>query len=357
MAILPVRLTRTRPDATARMLCRNVHRRVDSPASPHHHGGWGSAGDRRVIETLTAAAGCSSRTRAATTAKPGRAPIKAASPGLIDIDGKRVSRLGYGTMRLTGPGALGPPPDMDEARGVLRRALELGVRVFDTAWYYGPDVANQLLAEVTRSYEESVVIATKLGWEWDEAGRVLPAHAPSRLRAAMERDLRTFGTTPIAIVHLRWGNDRSVSEPYRRALSTMIAMRDEGKLGHVGLSNVGLAQLEYALSVTEVASVSNSYSVADQADDELLDFTTHKHIPYLPWLPLRRGTTAQTRALRRWGEELGATPAQVALAWLLQRAPNIVPIPGTSTLGHLEENVAALATLLPDAAMRELSVH
>ena len=276
---------------------------------------------------------------------------------LLELDGTLVPRLGYGTMRLTGPGALGPPPDIGEARRVLRRALELGVRVFDTAWYYGPDIPNQLLAEVTRSDPENVVIATKLGWEWDDAGRVVPAHTASRLRAAMGRDLRTFGTTPISIVHLRWGNDRAVSEPFRRALGTMIEMRDEGKFRHIGLSNVGLAQLEDALARTEIASVSNSYSVADQADDDLLDFTTQQGIAYLPWLPLRPGGPAQAHALRRWGEELGASPAQVALAWLLQRAPNIVPIPGTSTVGHLEENLAASATLLPEAAMRDLGAR
>jgi aryl-alcohol dehydrogenase-like predicted oxidoreductase len=132
-------------------------------------------------------------------------------------------------------------------------------------------------------------------------------------------------------------------------------MREEGKFRHIGLSNVGLAQLEAALACTEVASVSNSYSVADQADDELLDFTTQQGIAYLPWLPLRPGSPAQASALRRWGEELGASPTQVALAWLLQRATNIVPIPGTSTVRHLEENLAAPATLLPKAAMRDLS--
>jgi pyridoxine 4-dehydrogenase len=158
-------------------------------------------------------------------------------------------------------------------------------------------------------------------------------------------------------VHLRWGSDRSVNESFRRALATMIEMRDDGSFRHIGLSNVGRAQLEYALAETEIASVSNSYSVADQTDDELVDLTAHHGIAYLPWLPLRTGTPAQARALRAWGEELGASPAQVALAWLLQRAANIVPIPGTSAVRHLEENVAAANVLLPDAAMRELSAR
>jgi pyridoxine 4-dehydrogenase len=276
--------------------------------------------------------------------------------GLLELVGTRVPRIGYGTMRLTGPGVLGPPANPAEARLVLRRALELGVRVFDTAWYYGPDIPNQLLAEATRSYPDDLVIATKLGWEYDDGGRLVPAHTPEKLRAGMDRDLRLLGADAISIVHLRWGNDRSVSESFRRAVAAMVEMRQEGSLHHIGLSNVGLSQLEYALTTTEIASVSNSYSVVDQTDSEIVDFTTRHGIAYLPWLPLRAGSAEQMRSLGAWGEELNASPAQVALAWLLQRAPNILPIPGTSTVRHLEENVAALNTLLPEAAMHELKL-
>jgi pyridoxine 4-dehydrogenase len=276
---------------------------------------------------------------------------------LIELDGTPVPRLGYGTMRLTGPGVLGPPPNMAEARRVLSRALELGVRVFDTAWYYGPDVPNQLLAEALRSGPEGVVIATKLGWEYDGAGRLVSAHTPEKLRAAMARDERLLAGHPISIVHMRWASDRSVSEAFRHALAAMVEMREEGRFRHVGLSNVGRAQLEYALTVTAIASVSNSYSVAEQADDELVDLTARQGIVYLPWLPLRPGSARQMRTVRAWGDELNASPAQVALAWLLQRAPNIVPIPGTSTVRHLEENLAAASVLLPEAAMRELSAR
>lgn len=274
--------------------------------------------------------------------------------GLLELVGRRVPRIGYGTMRLTGPGVLGPPENPAEARRVLRRALELGVRVFDTAWYYGPDIPNQLLAETTRSYPDDLVIATKLGWEYGDGGRLVPGHTPEKLRAGMERDLRLLGADAISIVHLRWGSDRSVSESFRRAVAAMIEMRQEGKIHHIGLSNIGLTQLEYALAETEIASVSNSYSVVDQADSEIVDFTTRHGIAYLPWLPLRTGSPEQMRGLSAWGEELNASPAQVALAWLLQRAPNILPIPGTSTVRHLEENVAALNTQLPEAAMHEL---
>jgi len=279
------------------------------------------------------------------------------SPAPIDLDGQQVPRIGYGTMRLTGPGIFGPPANLAEARLVLRRALELGVRVFDTAWYYGPDVPNQLLAEAARSYLGDLVIATKLGWEYDQSGRLLPAHTPEKLREGMGRDLRLLGTDSIAIVHLRWGNDRRVTESFALALDAMIQMRQDGLFRHVGLSNVGLTQLEYALTKTPIASVSNAYSVVDQADSAIVDFTDRHDIAYLPWLPLRTGNPAQMRALSGWGEKLGATPAQIALAWLLQRADNTVPIPGTSTVTHLEENTAALNTLLPEAATHELTIE
>ena len=276
---------------------------------------------------------------------------------LLELDGTHVPRLGYGTMRLTGPGVLGPPADMAEARRVLHRALELGVRVFDTAWYYGPDVSSRLLAEAVRASPADVVIATKLGWEYDDTGRLVAAHTPERLRAAMARDVRLFAGTPISIVHLRWTGDRAVDDSFRRALDTMIELRDAGSFRHVGLSNIGRDQLDYAVTMTGVASVSNSYSVADQADDDLVDLTAHAGIAYLPWLPLRPGGAGTSRVLRAWADEVEASPAQVALAWLLQRSANLVPIPGTSTVRHLEENVAAANVLLPDAAMRDLGAR
>ena len=276
--------------------------------------------------------------------------------GFMRLAGTGVPRIGYGTMRLTGPGVIGPPADPAEARLVLARALELGVRVFDTAWYYGPDIPNRLLAEATRSYPDDLVIATKLGWAYDGAGRLVSAHTPEELRAGMERDHGLLGTGAVSIVHLRWDDDRAVSPAFRRALATMIEMREAGLFRHIGLSNVGLMQLEHALDATELASVSNSFSVADQTDGEIVDLTARHGIAYLPWLPLRAGNAKQMRVLRSWGEELKATPAQVALGWLLQRAPNILPIPGTSTVRHLEENVAALSTLLPEAAVHDLSI-
>jgi aryl-alcohol dehydrogenase-like predicted oxidoreductase len=247
------------------------------------------------------------------------------------------------------------PGDPPAGRRVVQRALELGVRVFDTAWYYGPDVANRALADATNDHRGDIVIATKLGWDFDGRGRLVPAPSPEQLRAGMARDLSTFGSDSIAIVHLRWTDDRDVSTSFRRALAAMIEMQQEGGFGHIGLSNVGPAQLDHALTRTAIASVSNSFSVADQADRSVLELTARHGIAYLPWLPLRTGGSAQSRALAAWARRLRVPPSRVALAWLLRRSPNIVPIPGTSSLAHLEDNVAALRTALPDAAMRELT--
>lgn len=277
------------------------------------------------------------------------------SEAKTQLAGQSVPRIGYGTMRLTGPGALGQPTDRSGALLVLQRALQLGVRVFDTAWYYGPDIPNQLLARALRDDPHSVVVATKLGWEWDRNGRLVPAHSPAKLRQGMQCDLSVLGVGSVAMTHLRWGDDRTTSEPFRRALTAMIEMREDGSFQHIGLSNVGLAQLEYALGRTNIAGVSNSFSVADQSDRDLVDFTARHEIAYMPWLPLRAVRSGRARTVSAWAHRLDATPAQVALAWLLQRAPNIVPIPGTTKVSHLEENVAARDLRLPEAAMRELS--
>jgi pyridoxine 4-dehydrogenase len=270
------------------------------------------------------------------------------------LPGQRAQRIGYGTMRLTGPGVVGPPPDPAEALLVLERALQLGIRVFDTAWYYGPDIPSHLLAEALRANPRRVVIATKLGWEWDPGGRLVAAQSPEKLREGMERDVRLLGAGSVTIAQLRWGDDRAVSESFKLAFTAMIEMRGDGRFEHIGLSNVGRAQLEYALSRSEVVSVSNSFSVADQTDEDLVDLTAGEGIAYLPWLPLRAGDARHAGAVSGWAQRLDATPAQVALAWLLQRAPNILPIPGTASVSHLEENHAARELLLPEAAMEEL---
>lgn len=256
-----------------------------------------------------------------------------------------VPRLGYGTMRLTGPHIFGPPADRPEAVRVLRRAVERGVRVIDTSWYYGPFVAQEILAEALAPYPADLVIVTKLGAGRGDDASWFPALTEAELRAGCEHDLRLLGVDSIPIAHLRWMDNPQVS--FDEALSTMIALRDEGKIQHVGLSNISEAQLDAALARTAVATVSNAYSVLDRTDDALVQRCARQDIAYLPFFPLgaspvRSGAgVTGAAAVAAVAARLGATATQVALAWLLQRTSTMVPIPGTSQVAHLEENLAA----------------
>jgi pyridoxine 4-dehydrogenase len=273
----------------------------------------------------------------------------------IQLAGKTVPRIGYGTMRLTGTSVLGPPADLPEALQVLKRAIKLGVRVLDTAWYYGPDIPNQLVAKALYPYPDDLLIVTKLGWEYDAAGHLTSAHSPDNLRQGMERDLRLLKLNSIPIVHLRWHDDPALSDSFKQALDAMMDMQRLGKLQHIGLSNVSQAQVAYALTKTAIATVSNLYNLFDQHDSAMVDFTATQGIAYLPYLPLGSRSADRSGILLKWSAQLDATPAQVALAWLLQQSPNIVPIPGTASISHLEENIAALNIELPKDAIRQLS--
>jgi pyridoxine 4-dehydrogenase len=267
------------------------------------------------------------------------------------LAGKTVPRIGFGTMRLTGSGVLGPPRDRDKAVHVLQTVADLGIKVIDTAWYYGPDIPNQLLAETLFPYPEDMLIVTKLGAEWNWLNRIVAAHTPKKLREGMLRDLRLLKLDQVPIVHLRWTDDPVVDDGFKTALAAMITMQQEGLLQHIGLSNISLGQLDYALTQTPIATVSNLYNFADRRDDAMVDRTAQLGIAYLPWLPLGVGRTDASEVLRSWAENLGVSTSQVALAWLLQRAPNIIPIPGTSSAAHLRENFAAGELVLPPAAI------
>ncbi len=267
------------------------------------------------------------------------------------LAGKTVPRMGFGTMRLTGSGVRGAPRDRDEAVRVLQTVADLGIKVIDTAWYYGPDIPSQLLAETLSPYPEDMLIVTKLGAEWNRLGRIVAAHTPEKLREGMMRDLRLLKLDQVPIVHLRWTDDPNVDDNFKTALAAMITMQQEGLLQHIGLSNISLEQLDYALMQTPIATVSNLYNFADRRDDAMVDRTAELRIAYLPWLPLGVGRTDASPVLRNWAENLGVTTSQVALAWLLQRAPNIIPIPGTSSVAHLTENFAAGELMLSPTAM------
>jgi pyridoxine 4-dehydrogenase len=267
------------------------------------------------------------------------------SAHLIDLAGHRVPRLGYGTMRLTGPRIFGPPADRDEALRVLRRAVELGVRVIDTAWTYGPDVANELVAEALHPYPADLVIVTKLGGARRDDASWYAAMSAAELRADCERDLRLLKLDAVPIVHLRWIDNPDAT--FDDALGTLIELRDEGKIEHIGLSNVEASQLASARGRTPIATVSNAYSVLDRSHDQLVEMCATEGIAFLPFFPLgaspvRSGTGVDGVAgVTAIAQRLGASPTQVALAWLLARSPSIVPIPGTSSVAHLEENLAS----------------
>jgi pyridoxine 4-dehydrogenase len=284
--------------------------------------------------------------------------VSATDAGTVRLAGREVPRLGFGAMRLPGPGVWGPPPDRDRAIAVCRRAVELGVRVIDTAWYYGTpdqDVANEVLAEALRPYPDDLVFVTKLGGRRTDDAGWAPALRPEQLREGCERDLRVLGVESVPVAHLRWIDDGGPDVvPFAEALGTMLELRDEGKIGAIGLSNVDVDQVRTAERITEVATVSNLYSPLQRDDDPLVDHCTGAGIPYLPFFPLAIGSVADPGAVADVADGLGATPAQVALAWLLHRSPWMLPIPGTGDPAHLEENLGAGSLRLPDEAVARL---
>jgi aryl-alcohol dehydrogenase-like predicted oxidoreductase len=284
--------------------------------------------------------------------------VDAGDAGTLLLAGRKVPRMGFGAMRLPGPGVWGPPPDRDRAIAVCRRAVELGVRVVDTAWYYGTpdrDVANEVLAEALRPYPEDLVFVTKLGGRRTDDAGWAPALRPEQLREGCERDLRVLGLETVPVAHLRWLDEEGPDAvPFDDALGTMLELRDEGKIGAIGLSNVDVDQIREAGRQTEIATVSNAYSPLQRDDEPVVAHCDDAGIPYLPFFPLAVGSVVDPGAVADVAGEVGATPAQVALAWLLHRSPWMLPIPGTGDPSHLEENVAAGSLRLSDEAFARL---
>ena len=252
-------------------------------------------------------------------------------------------------MQLAGPGAFGPPRDPEAGRAVLRRAIELGVDHIDTSQYYGPDVVNDLIREALYPYPAGLKLVTKVGWRRDEAGGIFPAQRPGELREAVEANLRSLRVERLNLVNLRTvgvGHDNAVS--LEEQLLALEEMRTEGKLDLIGLSNADEAQVQLALELVDVAGVQNGYSILDRQDEGMVEFARQREIAYVPFFPLGsafRGGPAQLAAeaeIVEVADKHGATPAQVALAWLLARYDRMLLIPGTSSLAHLEENVAAI---------------
>jgi pyridoxine 4-dehydrogenase len=289
-----------------------------------------------------------------TSPRPSAVPTPAAASGTFDILGDlTVRRLGYGAMQITGPGVFGPPRDHDEAIRVLRRAVELGVNFIDTADSYGPNVSEELIAEALHPYPKGLVIATKGGFErpgpnvWVTNGR------PEYLRAQCEGSLRRLKVERIDLWQLHRIDDKV---PADEQFGLMAQLLDEGKVRHVGLSEVSVAQIEAARRVVPIATVQNRFNLAERDAEPVLDFCTQEGIGFIPWFPLLTGRLAREGStLTTAAERLGATPAQVALAWLLRRSPVMLPIPGTSRVAHLEENVAAAALKLDAETFAELT--
>ena len=269
-----------------------------------------------------------------------------------------VHRMGFGAMQLPGPGVFGPPGDRKRALAVLRCAVHAGVNHIDTAQFYGPDVANELIHEALHPYPEELVLVSKVGAARDEQGQWLPAQRPEELRAGVEANLRSLELDQVPVVNLRRHPDSEV--PFAEQLEAMMALRDEGLIGGIGLSNVDLDAYRLARSRTEVACVQNAFNLADRSGEDVFDACREDEVPYVPFFPLGSAFNPENPALgapsvRETALRLDATPAQVALAWLLHKAPNVLLIPGTSSLDHLEENLAAADLALDQEAIEVLS--
>jgi pyridoxine 4-dehydrogenase len=277
----------------------------------------------------------------------------AAPSGTFSLGGDLpVVRLGYGTMQLPGEGVWGPPRDHGEALRVLRRAVEIGVTFFDTADSYGPYVAEDLLREALHPYADDVVIATKAGLTRQGPGKWTPLGQPAYLRQEVEMSLRRLDLERIDLFQLH-----RVDENYPLAdqVGELKALQDEGKIRHIGLSEVSVAQLQEAQTTADIVSVQNLYNLANRDSEELLDHCTPENIAFIPWFPLATGALSKDDGpLADAARDHGATPSQLALAWLLQRSPVMLPIPGTSSVDHLESNAAAASIELTDEEFKAL---
>ena len=272
------------------------------------------------------------------------------------LAGRTVNRMGYGAMQLAGPGVFGPPRDRAEAVAVLRAAVEGGVNHIDTSDFYGPHVTNEIIREALHPYPDNLVLVTKIGAKRGAGGSWDPAFSADELRAAVHDNLRNLSLQTLEVVNFRsmFGDHGHPDGPIEPPLGVLAAMQQEGLIRHIGLSNVSARQIEAGRRVCDVVCVQNQYNLAHRADDAIVDDLARNGIAYVPFFPLGGFTPLQSSALSDVAARLGATPMQVALAWLLRRSPNILLIPGTSSLGHLRENLAAAALALPDEVMGEL---
>src|SRR3954447_10493550 len=275
--------------------------------------------------------------------------------GTFPLGDRAVFRLGYGAMQLAGPHVMGPPADRDQAIAVLRRAVELGVNHIDTSDYYGPHVVNELIREALHPYPEELVIVTKVGARRTPEGEWPEALSAGELRSAVEDNLRNLGVDAMDVVNLRMPGfaapvERSLAEPFE----ALAQLQQEGKVKHLGVSNVTAQMLAEAQAIAPVVCVQNHYNLVHRDDDPMIDALAREDIAYVPFFPLGGFTPLQSAALETVARRLETTPMQVALTWLLARSPNVLLIPGTSSVGHLEQNLESAARVLGPVELEEL---
>jgi pyridoxine 4-dehydrogenase len=292
-------------------------------------------------------------------------PRFAHGPETIKLGDLSVRRLGYGAMRLPGKGVWGEPDDPATAHAVLRRAIELGINFIDTAWYYGPLVANRLIVEALHPYPSDLVIATKYGAKRLEDKSWVSAMTPEELRAGVETDLKSLKLEQLPVAHLRWVEKAPIS--FAEAVDVFVDLQKAGKIRHIALSNVTIEQLDAALAKTPIVAVQNMFNVTGSSGpvraptppnpEAVLARCEEKDIAFLPYFPLATGTlaTSGSATVELVAKRLGVSPAQLSIAWLLARSRVMLPIPGTSKVSHLEENVGSVHVALDDATLAELS--
>ena len=266
-----------------------------------------------------------------------------------------LNRMGYGAMQLAGKGVFGPPRDVYAAVAVLREAVALGINHIDTSDFYGPHITNQIIRQALHPYPDDLVIVTKVGARRPEDGSWVPAMSRQELTEAVHDNLRNLGVAALDVVNLRMMSDKPSAGSLAEPLTVLAELKEQGLIRHLGLSNVTPKQLAEAQTITEIVCVQNEYNLAHRNDDAFIDQLAQQGIAYTPFFPLGGFSPLQSSALESTATALNATPLQVALAWLLQRSPNILLIPGTSSVNHLRENLKAADLQLPPQAVKDLN--